>query len=64
MTVKKLRPAPLAKVAGPGVQPMPIVRSSEDSAPLPSFQACFLAARFGLGATRARLTAELAWGRT
>jgi len=30
--------------------------------PLPEFQEAFLAARFGLDGTRARVVAELAWG--
>ena len=30
---------------------------------LPAVQAAFLASRFGLDGNRARLTAELAWGR-
>ncbi len=31
--------------------------------PLPEFQAAFVAARYGLDATRAKLTAELCWRR-
>ncbi len=63
MTMNKMRPAPLAKVAGPGIAKLTIARSPEDSAPLPTFQASFLAARFGLDGLRARVVAELAWGR-
>lgn len=35
----------------------------DNSAPLPQIQASYLAARFGLDRARAKLTAELAWGR-
>jgi hypothetical protein len=35
-----------------------------NSKPLPEVQSDFLAARFGLDATRAKLTAELCWRRS
>ena len=39
-----------------------LASTSENSLTLPAAQAAFFA-RIGLNATRARLTAELAWGR-
>ena len=64
MAQKRLRPAPPCQAAtGPEMLRMPTLSVSEHSAPLPAFQADFIAARFGLDAVRARLTAELAWGR-
>ena len=35
----------------------------ENSKPLPDVQTDYLSARFGLDAARARVVAELAWGR-
>ena len=62
MTSKASRGAPLATVA-----PRIVARSAArdtlvDTADLFRVQAEFLAARFRLHGTRARLTAELAWG--
>ena len=64
MARKRVRPAPLDKVTGLGIAKCsPAVCSPENSAPLDDFQAAFVAARFGLDATRARVVAELVWGR-
>ena len=59
MTVTKMRPAPLAKVAGLGILLSSTDRNPEITPSLSATQAAFFA-RLGLDAPRARLTAELA----
>lgn len=63
MSMKQKRPAPLAKVAGPIVWESSAALDPNNSKPLPEFQGAFIAARYGLDGTRARVVAELAWGR-
>ena len=64
MTQKRSKPAPLATGTGLGIGSCSAALSrTEDNASLPAFQATFVAARFRLDTARARLTAELAWGR-
>lgn len=60
---EKSRPAPRER-AGLGDVQSSAACDVPNSAPLPAFQAVFLAARFGLDATRAKLMAELVRGRT
>lgn len=62
MPKTKMRPAPLATGTGLGMLST-TERSPEITASLPRFQAEFVAARFRLDGPRARLTAELCWGR-
>lgn len=64
MAHKRLRlVSPCQATTSPEIVLSPTDRSSENSFHLPAAQAAFLA-RLGLDATRARLTAELAWGRS
>lgn len=62
MTQTQLRPAPLATGTGLGIEKLASF-SPDNTENLPEVQAAFVAARFGLDATRAKLTAELAWER-
>ncbi len=62
MAQRRSRPFPLATGTGLGVAKVSSVCTPDYSAPLSSFQADFLSARFGLDGVRARLTAELCWG--
>jgi len=58
---KRSKPAPLA--TGTGSRTAKLSGFGPDyTKPLPEFQATFVAARFGLDGTRARVVAELAWG--
>lgn len=63
MRQNKMRPAPLAKVAGLGISLSSPDRSPEFSLTLPAAQAAFLA-RYGLDASRARVVAECAGWRS
>lgn len=63
MSRKASRGAPLATVAPRNVICSAARDTGINTANLPEVQSAFLVARFGLGAIRARLTAELAWGR-
>lgn len=64
MTMNTKKPAPPCRAAtGSGIAKLASHCSPEDSRPLPEVQIHHLSARFGLDATRARLTAELAWRR-
>jgi len=56
------RPAPRERAGLVGVHASPACNTA-NNAPLSSFQADFIAARFGLDGVRARVVAELAWGR-
>lgn len=60
MTQKKMRAA-RANGTALGIT-KPASFGPDCTKPLPEVQACFLAARFGLDGTRARVVAELAWG--
>lgn len=60
MAQKRLKPAP----AGTGLGWNSLAASNRDNNEnLPTLQEKWLVARFGLEATRARLVAEIAWGR-
>ncbi len=61
MTQKRLRPAPLATGTGLGITKLSSF-DPDNTQTVPSVQACYLAARFGLDGARARVVAELAWG--
>jgi len=58
------RGAPLGTVAPRNVISSPARDTRTSTAALPDLQAAFVAARFGLDATRAKLTAELCWRRS
>ncbi len=63
MARKTPRPAPLLKATtGSGWNSL-AASDWNNSKPLDEFQASFVAARFGLDTTRAKLTAELCWRR-
>ncbi len=62
MVQKRSRPAPLA--TGTGLEWISSPASVRDnSKPITEFQAAFVATRYGLDGSRARVVAELAWGR-
>ena len=63
MTMKTSKAAAHHKRTALGMQKLASTCSPEDSRPLPEIQTDFLAARFGLDGARARVVAELAWGR-
>ena len=63
MAQKRLRPEPPCQAAtGPEMLRMPTLSVTEHSAPLPTFQAEVVAARFRLSAEHARVVAHLAFG--
>jgi len=64
MAPKRSRPAPRRRAGLGDVISSPARDTRTSTETLPSFQADFIAARFGLDATRARAVAELCWGRT
>ena len=59
---EKSRPAPRERAGLGDVISSPARDTRTPTETLPDLQADFLAARFGLDATRARLTASLAFG--
>jgi len=63
MTLKRSKPASLATGTGSGWNSL-AASDRNNSKPLTEFQASFVAARYGLDATRAKLTAELCWRRS
>ncbi len=63
MLQKRLRGQPLATVAPRNVYSSVVLNTRTSTENLAAVQAAFVAARFGLDGVRARLTAELAWGR-
>ena len=64
MPMKTKRPAPPCRAAtGQVAWESSTALDANNSKPLADFQGAFLAARFGLDGTRARVVAELAWGR-
>jgi hypothetical protein len=64
MRQKSMKPAPPCQAAtGPVVWISSPASNRDNTEALPEVQASYLAARFGLDGTRARVVAELAWGR-
>lgn len=63
MAFNASRGQPLATVAPRNVLSSAASDVRNNSVPLREIQAAYIGARFGLDAARARLTAELAWGR-
>lgn len=62
MLQKRSKPAPLATGTGLGIAKFTSY-NPDNTRPLPEVQTDYVAARYGLDGVRARLTAELAWGR-
>jgi len=62
MAQKRSKPAPLATGTGSGIAKAVAAFFPDNSKHFDEFQAAFVARRFGLDATRARLTASLAFG--
>lgn len=63
MIEKTKKPAPPCKAATGSDWDSLAASDRDNSKALPEVQSAFLVARFGLDGTRARLTAELVWGR-
>ncbi len=61
MAQKRSRGAPLATVATRNVYSSAALDTRISTATLPDLQAAFVAARFRLDGTRARVVAELCW---
>jgi len=63
MAQKRSRGAPLATVAPRGIYSSVVLNTRTSTEPLAAVQAAYVAARYGLDATRARVVAELCWRR-
>ncbi len=63
MLQKRLRGQPLATVAPRSVYSSVVLNTRTSTETLAAVQAAYVAAHFRLDGVRAKLTAELAWGR-
>ncbi len=64
MLQKRLRGQPLATVAPRSVYSSVVLNTRTSTETLAAVQAAYVAARFRLDGTRARVVAELVWGRS